>query len=94
MCFFSISQSQEHTDQMLTQQHLQIISWVILLRQVWARLDSSTSKTSQLSKRIKALTNKTRLKKQERKANQKREKSPKQLQYCVFVSLVITSVEK
>lgn len=94
MCFFSISQSQEHTDQMLTQQHLQIISWVILLRQVWARLDSSTSKTSQLSKRIKALTNKTRLKKRERKANQKREKSPKQLQYCVFVSLVITSVEK
>lgn len=79
---------------MLTQQHLQIISWVILLRQVWARLDSSTSKTSQLSKRIKALTNKTRLKKRERKANQKREKSPKQLQYCVFVSLVITSVEK
>lgn len=94
MCFFSISQSQEHTDQMLTQQHLQIISWVILLRQVWARLDSSTSKTSQLSKRTKALTNKTRLKKRERKANQKREKSPKQLQYCVFVSLVITSVEK
>lgn len=94
MCFFSISQSQEHTDQMLTQQHLQIISWVILLRQIWARLDSSTSKTSQLSKRTKALTNKTRLKKRERKANQKREKSPKQLQYCVFVSLVITSVEK
>lgn len=94
MCFFSISQSQEHTDQMLTQQHLQIISWVILLRQVWARLDSSTSKTSQLSKRTKALTNKTRLKKRERKANQKREKSPKQLRYCVFVSLVITSVEK
>lgn len=94
MCFFSISQSQEHTDQMLTQQHLQIISWVILLRQVWARLDSSTSKTSQLSKRTKALTNKTRLKKGEIKANQKREKSPKQLRYCVFVSLVITSVEK